>query len=211
MTQRRRFFPSTTVQTVPGRTVEFGVMLRPEPVVPEPVVPEPQLSWTLNEILYTNVWQPGAIEDIDKPPVLDEAIVINQFFISGYDAYMPSRHIGFAGINPAPIEVGEDDWLPVLPQPQPGWIATFVQLDDRTWFPVDDPVALTATVFNAAGRAVDFRVQSDVPLVVIPVGTVCLIYVDREGGDFDPEESITVFATLDGVELSPIFLRSRPD
>ena len=41
MTERRRFFPATPVQRVPGRTVELEMQLRPE--VPE-ATPEPQLA-----------------------------------------------------------------------------------------------------------------------------------------------------------------------
>ena len=52
MTQRRRFFPSTPVQTVPGRTVEIEVQVRriapapaPEvPVVEPPVCPVPVIE-----------------------------------------------------------------------------------------------------------------------------------------------------------------------
>lgn len=52
MTQRRRFFPSTPVQTVPGRTVEMEVQVRriapapaPEvPVVEPPVCPVPAIE-----------------------------------------------------------------------------------------------------------------------------------------------------------------------
>lgn len=41
MTQRRRFFPSTPVQTVPGRSVEFEMQVRPAGVVtvPTPTAP----------------------------------------------------------------------------------------------------------------------------------------------------------------------------
>ena len=41
MTQRRRFFPSTTVQTVPGRTVELEVQVRRS--APEAPIVEPQV------------------------------------------------------------------------------------------------------------------------------------------------------------------------
>lgn len=42
MTQRRRFFPSTTVQTVPGRTVEFEMQVRPAGVVVAPAPEKPE-------------------------------------------------------------------------------------------------------------------------------------------------------------------------
>ncbi len=69
MTQRRRFFPSTPVQTVPGRSVEFemqvrpaGVVTAPAPTAPAPEKPEPvpaSATWLLPQAIVLTPWHEG--------------------------------------------------------------------------------------------------------------------------------------------------------
>ena len=55
MTPRRRFFPSTTVQKVPGRTVELEMQLRP---VATAAAPAPaNVTWLPHQSLWRGVWQ----------------------------------------------------------------------------------------------------------------------------------------------------------
>ena len=59
MTPRRRFFPSTTVQKVPGRTVELEMQLRPVATAPVPAAaPAPaNVTWLPHQSLWRGVWQ----------------------------------------------------------------------------------------------------------------------------------------------------------
>ena len=54
MTPRRRFFPSTTVQKVPGRTVELEMQLRPVATAPVPAAaPAPaNVTWLPHQSLW---------------------------------------------------------------------------------------------------------------------------------------------------------------
>lgn len=64
MAPRRRFFPSTTAQKVPGRTVELEMQLRPEaPVLaPAALVGVPAATWLPGR--FTTWWQHGAPPEI---------------------------------------------------------------------------------------------------------------------------------------------------
>lgn len=57
MTPRRRFFPSTTVQKVPGRTVELEMQLRPVATAPAPAAaPAPaNVTWLPHQSLWDGV------------------------------------------------------------------------------------------------------------------------------------------------------------
>ena len=57
MTPRRRFFPSTTVQKVPGRTVELEMQLRPVATAPVPAAaPAPaNVTWLPHQSLWYGV------------------------------------------------------------------------------------------------------------------------------------------------------------
>ena len=59
MTPRRRFFPSTTVQKVPGRTVELEMQLRPVATAPVPAAaPAPaNVTWLPHQSLWRGGWQ----------------------------------------------------------------------------------------------------------------------------------------------------------
>ena len=59
MTPRRRFFPSTTVQKVPGRTAELEMQLRPVATAPAPAAaPAPaNVTWLPHQSLWRGVWQ----------------------------------------------------------------------------------------------------------------------------------------------------------
>ena len=59
MAPRRRFFPSTTVQKVPGRTVELEMQLRPVATAPVPAAaPAPaNVTWLPHQSLWDGVRQ----------------------------------------------------------------------------------------------------------------------------------------------------------
>ena len=57
MTPRRRFFPSTTVQKVPGRTVELEMQLRPVATAPVPAAAPANVTWLPHQSLWRGVWQ----------------------------------------------------------------------------------------------------------------------------------------------------------
>lgn len=61
MSERRRFFPATPVQRVPGRTVELEMQLRPEAPVP-PAVGVPAATWLPGR--FTTMWQNGGSPEI---------------------------------------------------------------------------------------------------------------------------------------------------
>lgn len=52
MTPRRRFFPSTTVQKVPGRTVELEMQLRPVATAPVPAAAPANVTWLPHQSLW---------------------------------------------------------------------------------------------------------------------------------------------------------------
>ncbi|MDO5623779.1 MAG: hypothetical protein Q4G71_03730 [Pseudomonadota bacterium] len=69
MSGRRRFFPATPVQQVPGRTVALEMQLRPE--APEPVPaygPVHGASWMLSSFASEMFWSP---EDVQLEPLDD--------------------------------------------------------------------------------------------------------------------------------------------
>lgn len=55
MTPRRRFFPSTTVQKVPGRTVELEMQLRPVATAPVPAAAPANVTWLPHQSLWEGV------------------------------------------------------------------------------------------------------------------------------------------------------------
>lgn len=59
MAPRRRFFPSTTVQKVPGRTVELEMQLRPVATAPVPAAaPAPaNVTWLPHQSLWEGVYR----------------------------------------------------------------------------------------------------------------------------------------------------------
>ena len=59
MAPRRRFFPSTTVQKVPGRTVELEMQLRPVATAPVPAAaPAPaNVTWLPHQSLWKGIYR----------------------------------------------------------------------------------------------------------------------------------------------------------
>ena len=55
MTPRRRFFPSTTVQKVPGRTAELEMQLRPVATAPVPAAAPANVTWLPHQSLWEGV------------------------------------------------------------------------------------------------------------------------------------------------------------
>jgi hypothetical protein len=55
MAPRRRFFPSTTVQKVPGRTVELEMQLRPVATAPVPAAAPANVTWLPHQSLWEGV------------------------------------------------------------------------------------------------------------------------------------------------------------
>lgn len=129
MTQRRRFFPSTPVQTVPGRTVEMEVQVRrtapalvPEvPVVEPPVCPVP--------IIEPPVWY--GWEDGDGNRLVDlsvDAESINDDF-----GYVFGRALFVAVVDGAQYVHWDIAFTPVLwnAAEEEGWRGE--TLEDTLW------------------------------------------------------------------------------
>ena len=55
MAPRRRFFPSTTAQKVPGRTVELEMQLRPAATAPVPAAAPANVTWLPHQSLWDGV------------------------------------------------------------------------------------------------------------------------------------------------------------
>lgn len=110
MTQRRRFFPSTPVQTVPGRTVEMEVQVRRTAPAPAPEVPVVEPPVCPVPVIEPPVWY--GWEDDDGNRLVDlsvEAEPINDDF-----GYVFERVLFVAVVDGAQYVHWDISFTPVL-------------------------------------------------------------------------------------------------
>ena len=120
MSERRRFFPATPVQRVPGRTVELEMQLRPEapvlaPAAPPPLPPAvgvPAATWLPGR--FTTIWQNGG-----SPEISAEADGRTRIHFWGeYQTWWVGEPMLVGGV-PAPLPTPA--WRCVQVDMEPGW------------------------------------------------------------------------------------------
>ena len=129
MTQRRRFFPSTPVQTVPGRTVEMEVQVRRTAPAPAPEVPVVEPPVCPVPVIEPPVWY--GWEDDDGNRLVDlsvEAEPINDDF-----GYVFERVLFVAVVDGAQYVHWDVAFTPVLwnAADEEGWRGE--TLEDTLW------------------------------------------------------------------------------
>ena len=113
MSERRRFFPATPVQRVPGRTVELEMQLRPEAPPPlPPAVGVPAATWLPGR--FTTIWQNGGSPEISAEA--DGRTRIH--FWVGYQTWWVGEPMLVGGV-PAPLPTPA--WRCVQVDMEPGW------------------------------------------------------------------------------------------
>ena len=113
MSERRRFFPATPVQRVPGRTVELEMQLRPEAPVPlPPAVGVPAATWLPGR--FTAMWQ-----NWDPPEISAEADGRTRIHFGGeHQTWWVGEPMLVGGV-PAPLPTPA--WRCVQVDMEPGW------------------------------------------------------------------------------------------
>ena len=112
MSERRRFFPATPVQRVPGRTVELEMQLRPEAPAPlPPAVGVPAATWLPGR--FTAMWQ-----NRDPPEISAEADGRTRIHFWGYQTWWVGEPMLVGGV-PAPLPTPA--WRCVQVDMEIGW------------------------------------------------------------------------------------------
>lgn len=173
MTQRRRFFPSTPVQTVLGRTVELEVQVRPAGVVaapaPAPVPVDPVLSWVSPDEGYAGLIQ--RFPDIEYEygdqyemrfeivPSDDSLIHVKQ----QWRQWPPDVTTGWRG---TPWRMTVDD-VP-LPMTGPGWQCELIECVVSINGDLPSPACYTGCIVGVAPERVTWELAWEPPYEEVP-------------------------------------------
>ena len=159
MTQRRRFFPSTPVQTAPGNTVEVEVQMRkgsaPVVAASAPTSMEPVLSWVSpDEAFAVDILRdPSSAQRFEVVQSDDGLIHVRQKNPEWEPREMTT---GWRG-TPWRVTVDDDP----LPMAGPGWqcelIECAVSIPDQYDRP--PPVCYTGCIVGVATERVTWRLE----------------------------------------------------
>lgn len=203
MAPRRRFFPSTKVQTVPGRTVELEMQLRPVAKAVAPALASPgggtgsvQVTWLPSQALWVNdVFSDdlgGGLWDINNGWGIPRSIWDG--VPTELDEGGSARPVLSAGFRCVEIEVETSYWIDSARDLEYFGVIQGATLADARWeFEWDAPNPGNPALSERLHRAEAF-------------GNVIHVVLTPTGGSPESRETLTARAFSGGVQVGELKL-----
>lgn len=208
MAPRRRFFPSTKVQTVPGRTVELEMQLRPVAKAAAPAAAAPSTPPGDGEIFGVG-WLGGILDA--GTSIRSELLPDGRWDIRDYDGWRLESSIW----EGTPVVVDPD--LVVHPVPGPGFHCVELQVETtyyhdwpgRTYFGVIQGTAMADAHwefewdFIAGGNPAESRQGH----LVAAYGNVLHLRAAATDTSSSLTDTLTAWAYVGGVQVGQLIFR----
>lgn len=207
MAPRRRFFPATAVQTVPGRTVELEMQLRPVVKAAAPAPAPPPVSG--DDEIFGVGWLAPTLDEGPEPNLWSELLPDGRYLIKNSDAWAFEASI-WEGV---PVFVDAD--FVVHPVPGPEFHCVELQVDTtyglpwpgRTFFGV-----IQGTTMTNVSWEYEWDFVSSGPDVsrlghqVVTYGNV-LHLICQATGSTEKTDTLTARAFSSGVQVGQLIFR----
>lgn len=208
MAPRRRFFPSTKVQTVPGRTVELEMQLRPAAKAAAPSSAAPSVPG--NDEIFGVGWLAPTLDESPNPNLRSELLPDGRYEIMDYDRLGLESSVW----EGTPVYVDPD--FVVHPVPGPGFHCVELQVETtyymtwpgRTYFGV-----VQGTTMTNVSWEFEWDFASSDPAVsrqghrVVTYGNVLHLRCEATGTGSELIDTLTARAFSSGVQVGQLIFR----